>query len=227
MGCGASTPKEYTVHIHVYRLVADNGQSLLRSLTSGMEAQGFGAYHSGVEIEGREYAYGRIEKEGYDGPNGTFMMTNGHVTGVWRQTPKRLPPPMAGATFKETITAGVTTMKPSELSAVLSRLQREWKGVEYDLLRHNCNHFTAALCAALGVDGPPEYLNRAAETGAGLADAARSAVGSMLSAGLTAFSGMLNEVERQRRSQSQGSQQQQEQPAVAVGRPVAEGTVVA
>jgi len=231
MGCGASAPREYPVLIHVYRLLRDDGTSVLRQAATSAESAGYGIFHTGVEIGGVEYSYGRVEKQRDE----NMRVVNGHVSGVWTQRPKVLPRSFEGAQFKESVQAGVVTMQPSALRALISRLSREWRGTEYDAMRHNCNHSSAALCRELGVAPPPDYVNRLANTGAGIAGAARSVMSSMLTAGAGMLGGMLaqaeRELERQQQQQQgqqgqQGQQQQgQGQPQVPVtGVPVTSGT---
>ena len=219
MGCGASAdlPKEYPVRIHVYRLMSDDGRQLVRDMMSQSEQAGFGVFHSGVEVNGKEYSYGRVEKE-FDGD---MRVRNAHQTGVWKQRPKVLPPSFAGATLKESIEAGVATMKPSELQALLARVSRDWRGIEYDRLRKNCNHFAAALCNELGVSPPPDYVNRMANTGAEMADAARGALGMLMGAGLGLLGGMLAEAGRHAQQQQRGRMQP---VAPATGVPIVQGS---
>ena len=84
--CGASSQREYTVRVHVYRLMSDTGGSLLTL----MESSGFGVFHTGVEVNGTEYAFGASDSG----------------SGVWAQRPTQLPPHFAGATLGESATVG-------------------------------------------------------------------------------------------------------------------------
>merc|ERR1712060_603032 len=43
---------------------------------------------------------------------------------------------------------------------------RDWPGSDYDLLRHNCCHFSDALCQALGVGPIPGWVTSLAGVGA-------------------------------------------------------------
>ena len=74
MGCSASQPQEYEVELSVYTL----GQK-------GSIAERAGAYHTGLVVDGVEWAFG-----GGDGPG----------TGVWSQEPGRLPPSFSNCAFK-------------------------------------------------------------------------------------------------------------------------------
>merc|ERR1719401_1782300 len=44
----------------------------------------------------------------------------------------------------------------------------QWRGEDYDLLRHNCCHFADALCVALGVGHIPFWVTNLAGAGASL-----------------------------------------------------------
>ena len=160
MGGGCSKSREYAVTVHVYRLIGDNGVPLIEL----MDASGFGVFHSGVEVGGKEYSFG-----------GDCGGSPG-ATGMYSQAPRQLPAQFAGATYKESVGVGATLLSPAELKGILSGLRREWRAEEYDLLQRNCNHFTAAACAALGVAPPPAYINRLASAGSGLVRAAGAAM---------------------------------------------------
>ena len=220
MGCAASsTPKAYEVSINVYKLVSGGGQSLFSQMASAAESEGLGIYHAGVVIGGKEYSFGRVEREAAVGPDGQMVVLNATKTGVYKHSPMALPAArFEGATLKETLDRGGVTLSPAELASIIGRLSREWRGVEYDMLRHNDNHFAAALCMALGVEGLPLYVNKAADTGAGMADAARGAMGSLLTAGLGMLGGMLQEADRRAQQPPRASGGG---GAVAVGVPVA------
>ena len=189
MGGASSRPREYTVTVHVYRLVCDDGIPLLNM----MDASGFGAFHSGVEIDGREFSFG----------GGDVVVDQ---TGVWSQPPKQLPEAFAGASFKESVVVGVATLSPAQLKGILSRLRREWPSSSYSLLRRNCNHFSAAACAALGVGAPPAYINRLANASVRVVNAAGTAMsmlGGLARAAATAIDGAAAAVNRQQQEQRQ------------------------
>ena len=67
----------------------------------------------GVQIGGKEYAYGRVQPQ----LDSEMHVMNATATGVWSQNPRELPASMAGATFKETIEAGTATLSPGQLRA--------------------------------------------------------------------------------------------------------------
>jgi len=51
---------------------------------------------------------------------------------------------------------------------VVREVSERFLGERYNLLENNCNHFTAALCAALTGRRGPAWLNRAASVGLAL-----------------------------------------------------------
>jgi deubiquitinase DESI2 len=114
-------------------------------------AIGTSLLHSGVVINGREYAYGGHDKRG--------------VTGVYWTKPKTLPP---GGTFKHEILQGFTLSPQNEIDAIIHEVSQEFQGTSYNLLTKNCNHFTAHLCQRLTGRPGPGWLNRAASIGVAL-----------------------------------------------------------
>jgi len=104
--------------------------------------------HSGVVINGKEYAYG-----GHDHPN---------LTGVYWTKPKTEPP---GGTFKCEILHGFTLATDAKIEAAIRSASDEFQGRSYNLLTKNCNHFTSHLCKKLTGTPGPGWLNRAASIG--------------------------------------------------------------
>ncbi|KAM3510577.1 hypothetical protein MY11210_005768 [Beauveria gryllotalpidicola] len=107
--------------------------------------------HSGVVINGREYAYGGHNKRG--------------VSGVFWSKP-RTPPP--GGSFRCELLHGFTLATEDEINATLHAACAQFLGVDHNLLSKNCNHFTAYICKALTGDPGPAWLNRAASIGKAL-----------------------------------------------------------
>ncbi|KAH7628537.1 PPPDE putative peptidase domain-containing protein [Sordaria sp. MPI-SDFR-AT-0083] len=107
--------------------------------------------HSGVVINGREYAYGGHAHRG--------------KTGVYWTAPRTEPP---GGTFRCELLHGFTLATPAEIDAIIREVSEEFLGTAYNLLTKNCNHFTSHLCQKLtGLPGPA-WLNRAASIGVAL-----------------------------------------------------------
>lgn len=120
-------------------------------LSSILWTLGSSLLHSGVVINGKEYAYGGHNRRG--------------VTGVYWTRPQTDPP---GGTFKMEILHGFTIAPQVEIDRIIRQSSEEFQGIAYNLLTQNCNHFTSYLCQKLtGRPGPP-WLNRAASIGVAL-----------------------------------------------------------
>lgn len=107
--------------------------------------------HSGVAVNGREYAYGGHDRRG--------------ITGVYWTKPRSEPP---GGTFRCEILHGFTLATPDEIDTIIHSASEEFLGTSYNLLTQNCNHFTAFLCRKLTGRPGPNWLNRAARIGVAL-----------------------------------------------------------
>mmetsp|Transcript_35580 Transcript_35580/g.36275 ORF Transcript_35580/g.36275 Transcript_35580/m.36275 type:complete len:236 (-) Transcript_35580:22-729(-) len=104
---------------------------------------GFGAYHSGVEINGTEYTYG--------GQGGIFDME-----------PRNAGP---GAVFRESIEMGTFEGTTQDLNSILTDLKIDFDGSKYNLLTKNCNHFADSFLRRLLNKPLPGYINRLALLG--------------------------------------------------------------
>ncbi|KAK9360137.1 PPPDE putative peptidase domain-containing protein [Lipomyces starkeyi] len=113
---------------------------------------GIGVYHSAVEIDGREYAYGGHEEPG--------------ISGVYYSKSKT--PLPGGIICKTSILHGYTSYSPAEVHAIISDLSSEYMGTSYHLLYKNCNHFTNSLLLRLTDRPAPAWLNRATFIGSAL-----------------------------------------------------------
>ncbi|KAK0633072.1 PPPDE putative peptidase domain-containing protein [Immersiella caudata] len=133
------------VVIHVYDLLPPG------RISSTLWFLGTSLLHTGVVLNGKEYAYG-----GHDRRN---------VTGVYWTKPKMEPP---GGTFKCEILQGFTLASQSEIDAIIREASEEFLGTSYNLLTKNCNHFTSYLCRELTGRPGPGWLNRAASIGVAL-----------------------------------------------------------
>lgn len=105
----------------------------------------WGVYHTGVEVYGKEFAFGGHDAE---------------TTGVFCAQPKAI----KGAVFQKRIPVGRTELSPSELRQQIAALAPEWSGNSYNLLKRNCNHFTVDLCEDLTGESGPRYINRCAKS---------------------------------------------------------------
>jgi len=132
------------VILHIYDLV-----SALAGPNIVAKAVGTGAYHAGVEVYGREWSFSCCG----DGP---------YRSGIFWVPPRGC----EAHVYREPVMMGRTTKTESEVKALIDRLYREWPGAEYDLLRHNCCHFSDALCIELGVGPIPPWVTSLAGVGA-------------------------------------------------------------
>merc|ERR1712000_428326 len=114
-------------------------------LSSVLWTVGASLLHSGVVINGKEYAFG-----GHDHPG---------VTGVYWTKPKTEPP---GGIFKCELLHGFTLASDEEIEAAIRTASEEFQGTSYNLLTKNCNHFTSHLVNKLTGTPGPGWLNRAA-----------------------------------------------------------------
>ncbi|KAL2261047.1 hypothetical protein VTK26DRAFT_4767 [Humicola hyalothermophila] len=131
--------------IHVYDLLPPG------RLSSALWFLGTSLLHSGVVINGREYAYGGHDRRG--------------VTGVFWMRPGLEPP---GASFRCEILHGFTLAPQAEIDAIIREASDEFLGPSYNILTRNCNHFTSYLCERLTGRPGPGWLNRAASIGVAL-----------------------------------------------------------
>jgi hypothetical protein len=86
---------------------------------------GLGVHHTGIEVYGREYSYGRA--------------TSG--TGVFEVAPKKCAPHL----YRESIVLGTTKMSNGEIRQLIGVMSGEWHGRAYHIARKNCNIFSGAF----------------------------------------------------------------------------------
>jgi len=108
---------------------------------------GLGVYHSGVEVYGKEYAYGGHPFE---------------FTGIFDMLPKDVEDLGEGFTFKETIVLGYTDFTENDVKKMIDLLGEEYSGCSYHLVKKNCNHFSMEFSNLLSGKPIPGWVNRLA-----------------------------------------------------------------
>ncbi|KAJ6856910.1 hypothetical protein NC651_038562 [Populus alba x Populus x berolinensis] len=108
---------------------------------------GFGIFHSGIEVHGKEYGFGA-----HDFP----------VSGVFEVEPRSCP----GFIYRCSILLGRITMPPSEFRTFIESAASEYHGDTYHLISKNCNHFTEDISCRLIGKHIPGWVNRLARLGA-------------------------------------------------------------
>lgn len=147
LGCEPSVAAESkdTVKLHIYDV---SGTRIVEEANKLFRTLGTGAFHAAVEVFGKEWSFGFCEKG----------------SGVFQCEPKQC----SQHKYRESINMGDTDMTEEELTGVMDKLQAEWQGCDYDLLRKNCCHFSTELCRALHVQDVPKWVTNLAGAGATL-----------------------------------------------------------
>lgn len=107
---------------------------------------GFGIFHSGIEVHGKEYGFGA-----HDFP----------ISGVFEVEPKSCP----GFIYRCSILLGCINMSFSEFRALIESVASEYHGDTYHLISKNCNHFTEDMVHRLTGKHIPGWVNRLARIG--------------------------------------------------------------
>lgn len=126
------------IRLNIYDLVLDGRP--LKKLNDVAIPLGFGAFHSGIEIFGKEVSFSQSE-------------------GIFLAPPKNC----WGADFRKSVVLGEARITRSEFKAQLIHLMTEWNTQTYDIFDLNCNHFCAKLAEVLlGKPSPdiPSWLNK-------------------------------------------------------------------
>ena len=126
------------VYLNIYDILIKHNRCI--------EKIGMGIFHTGVEINGKEYAYG-----------GNSLLED---TGVYSMRPKT----HDVFKFRQTIEIG----EISDMEVVQSALQKtmkKYRANHYNMLTFNCNHFSHDFLILIIGRGLPPHLNRAAYLG--------------------------------------------------------------
>uniref|UniRef100_A0A6T0WDF2 PPPDE domain-containing protein n=1 Tax=Alexandrium monilatum TaxID=311494 RepID=A0A6T0WDF2_9DINO len=122
------------------------GTEVVKNVNKLLRAVGTGAFHTGVEVYGKEWSFGFTS----DGSSGIFSC-----------------PPRCCKThaYRESVHLGETELSQLDVEALLSELSSQWRGGHYDVLRRNCTHFSEELCRCLGVGPVPAWVGNIALAG--------------------------------------------------------------
>lgn len=138
----ASSAHHERVMVRVY----DLGRTFLTRWHNQV-TKSYGAFHTGVEVYGREWCFG--------------MTLDEWSTGItWN-----VPGMNADHTFRETLSMGFTTCGPQDIMKIIDEMKVEWRGCTYSVLSRNCHNFSDEFCQRLGVARLPAWVNQLAGTG--------------------------------------------------------------
>lgn len=140
---------EAPVTLHIYDVPRDSTGQRINGV---FRVLGTGAFHAGVEIFGQEWSFGSSERA--DG-TGVFVCAPGGCE---------------AHTYREAVPMGHTPLTEQEVRSLIDELSAEWGAEGYDLLRHNCCHFSDELCDRLGVGRVPGWVRTLAGIGRVLDD---------------------------------------------------------
>uniref|UniRef100_A0A7N0SZ97 PPPDE domain-containing protein n=1 Tax=Kalanchoe fedtschenkoi TaxID=63787 RepID=A0A7N0SZ97_KALFE len=130
-------PGKTPVYLNVYDLTAANGC---------LYWAGIGAFHTGIEVHGTEFAFGSHEFS---------------ASGIFEVDPHECP----GFTFRKSILIGTTSLDDDEVRDFMDLQSVRYYGNTYHLIYKNCNHFSADLCQKMTGNPIPKWVNRLAKIG--------------------------------------------------------------
>jgi len=131
--------------------VYDLGQTFMTRWHNEL-TRSYGAFHTGVEVYGREWSFG--------------MTFDDYSTGVTWNAPKM----NHDHSYRETLSMGYTTMSRKQVDKLIEEMKIKWKGCSYNMLSKNCHNFSDEFCFHLGVARLPAWVNDLAYTGAEAAE---------------------------------------------------------
>ncbi|KAL1500392.1 hypothetical protein AB1Y20_013049 [Prymnesium parvum] len=138
---GAPKRRAIFVALNVYHV--SRGSALvkgLNTLSRDLLRLPIGLFHSGVEVCGLEWSFGSSDEK---------------CCGIFGSLPRLCP----FHTYRETLFLGTIMSSDAEVFYTLLSLADDWQGNEYQLLHKNCNHFSQAFAARLGLrDCIPSWL---------------------------------------------------------------------
>lgn len=124
------------VFLRVYNL----GQTFVTRWHNSL-VKSYGAYHTGVEVYGREWAFGATLDDSVTAVN-------------WNP-----PGECEDHDFRESLYMGSTSCSPQQVEEIINEMRVEWTGSSYNMLKRNCHNFSEAFCGRLAVARPPAWIN--------------------------------------------------------------------
>lgn len=133
------------VHLNIYDVLTPSDPATIPRLNSMLHPLGVGIFHTGVEVWGREFAFG------------------GHIdddSGIFEVLPRKCP----AVKYRKSVCLGITKVMEKDVKEILEFLgETEYVGNRYCLISRNCNTFSRHLSQLLGVgDQFPNWVNRLA-----------------------------------------------------------------
>lgn len=96
---------------------------------------GFDLYHTAIEYDGIEYAFGYLDSQ---------------QSGIY----EIIPMTFEDGNFMESLILGYC--RKDSFEAILAKIKKEYLGNSYNILTKNCNHFTDDLCKRILHKGIPK-----------------------------------------------------------------------
>lgn len=133
------------VHLNIYDVLTPDDPNTIPRLNNVLVHCGIGIFHTGIEVWGREFAFG------------------GHPddeSGIFEAPPRQCP----SVKYRTTMFLGFTRVAEKHVEEILHFLgTTEYAGNRYSLIARNCNTFSRHFAALLGVqENFPHWVNRLA-----------------------------------------------------------------
>lgn len=133
------------VHLNIYDVLTPEDPATIPRLNNILVHCGMGIFHTGVEVWGREFAFG------------------GHPdddSGIFEAPPRQCP----AVRYRTSVLLGFTKVVEKDVEQILEFLgETEYVGNRYSLITRNCNTFSLHFTTLLGVqENFPTWVNRLA-----------------------------------------------------------------
>ncbi len=136
-------PKKYKVDLYLYDL--SNGMARTMSpLLLGKQIDAI--YHSGLVVYGIEYFFGGGICRGYPAVRNYYYNKY-----LYQSTPYGYP-------ILKLENYGETEVDQELFESYISSIDSEFQPENYNLINHNCNHFTENVCSFLTGKSIPDYV---------------------------------------------------------------------